>query len=101
MPEEPAIADALDLLERAHQVARRAIANATTPQEALEWAAAFYQAADRIRRHAVEVRGQTAARIWHDEEFDIALADVGGAYGISEQRAHQIIKQATEGESTR
>jgi len=94
MPEHPTITDALDLLDRAHLLAKAVVVAASSPQQALEWAAAFFKAADATRRKAVELRGQTAARIWDDEEFAIALAEIAEPYEVSEQRAHQIIKEA-------
>jgi hypothetical protein len=98
MAEHPTITDALELLDRAHQLARQTIAQAPSPQQALEWAAAYAKAADMIRRKAFGLRGDTAAEIWRSEEFDIALADVAEPYGVTEQRAWQIIREA-KGES--
>src|SRR6266540_2232376 len=89
MPNEPTITDALDLLDH-----DRLGEQVRTVEQALEWAAAFFKAADATRRKAVELRGQTAARIWDDEEFAIALAEIAEPYEVSEQRAHQIIKEA-------
>lgn len=92
--EDLTIDRALDLLDRAHLLAKAVVVAAPSPQQALDWAAAFYRAADQTRRKAVELRGETAARIWSDEEFAIALHVVAERYGVSEQRASQIIKEA-------
>jgi hypothetical protein len=96
--QQPTIHDAVDLLNRAHAIAQQAIQTATTPQQALEWAAAYYTAAERILRAARKVRRQTARTIWLDTEFDIAQEDIGNVLGIGEARVSQLIKEA-EGES--
>jgi predicted transcriptional regulator len=91
---EPTIADAQEVLDRAHRIARAAIANAPTWQQALEWAAQILKAAERTRDQMQQLRDEATARIWDEEEEEVTYSEIARPLGVSKQRVAQILTEA-------
>jgi hypothetical protein len=89
---------ALDLLQQAIEAAQEAVAQATSAQQALERAGAFFQGAVETKGKAAEMRATTAALVWKHHTWDITQPEIGRHLGVNRQRAHQLI---AEGQATR